>query len=156
MRVTGTWSRAEATAFLETTRVPIRIACRTPGGALWMVSLWYRSVNGSLQCATSSRADVVTYLEASPHVAFEVSTNRPPYRGVRGNGTAELRPDADKALLRSLLERYLGGTESRLAESLLDADREETAIEIEPARLYTWDFSDRMADVEPVPADQDG
>ena len=156
MRVTGAWSPAEATAFLETTRVPIRIACQTPSGALWLVSLWYRFADGSLQCATSSRADIVTYLAASPHVAFEVSTNRPPYRGVRGNGTAELRPDTDKDLLRSLVEQYLGGTESALAGSLLAPGRPETAIDIEPARLYTWDFSDRMADLDPVPPDADG
>lgn len=147
MRVTGVWSLTAAIDFLEETRVPVRLACRTSGQTLWMVSLWYRYSDGRLQCATASTADIVRYLEDDPHVAFEVSTNRPPYRGVRGNGTASLRPDRDRTLLRALLDRYLGGTDSTLAETLLDPDREETAIDIEPDRLYTWDFSDRMADV---------
>lgn len=156
MRVTGAWSPSEAAAFLEETRVPVRIACRTPSGSLWMVSLWYRYEDGRFRCATSSRADVVRYLEADPHVAFEISTNRPPYRGVRGNGTASFEPDTDQTLLRDLLDRYLGGTDSSLARTLLDPDREETAIAIAPDRIFTWDFTERMADVaERNPSDPD-
>lgn len=145
--VTGDWSRAEATAFLEDATVPIRLACRTPAGGLWMLSLWYRFVDGRFEMATSAEADVVRYLDADDGVAFEVSTNDPPYRGVRGAGTASVDTDEGKALLRALLERYLGGTDSSLAERLLGPHREEVRIVVDPARLYTWDFSDRMADV---------
>ena len=41
-----------------------------------------------------------------------------------------------------MLERYLGGTDSELAEILLAPGREEVRIEV--GRAYTWDFSDRM------------
>jgi hypothetical protein len=77
--------------------------------------------------------------------AFEISVNAPPYFGVRGAGAASVSPDEEKRLLRSLLERYLGGTDSTLAERLLRPEREEVHIRIEPERLYTWDFSDRMS-----------
>lgn len=97
-----------------------------------------------LECATSAEADVVSYLRETPEVSFEVSTNRPPYAGVRGRGEASIEPDPEKAVLRDLLERYLGGTDSELARTLLREDREEVTITIEPAVVYGWDFSDRM------------
>lgn len=142
----GAWSPDEATAYLEAATVPIRLACRTPGGGLWMLSLWYRYDDGAFHCATSAEADVVRYLEADQAVAFEVSDNDPPYRGVRGAGRASIEPDEDKALLEDLLTRYLGGTDTALAERLLAADRREVHIRIDPERCFTWDFSERMAD----------
>jgi hypothetical protein len=148
MRLTGAWSRAEADAFLTEQRVPIRLAVRTgpDGDGLWMLSLWYRWLpdRAVFECATNRRADVVGHLERHDGVAFEVSTNEPPYRGVRGAGTATIEPDRGQERLRDLLERYLGGTDSRLAEELLSPDREEVRIVVEPDRLYSWDFTERM------------
>jgi hypothetical protein len=66
--------------------------------------------------------------------------------GVRGSAEATLSPDEEKSLLRELISRYLGGTDSRLARRLLDADREEVRIRIEPTRAHTWDYSERMRD----------
>ena len=127
-----------------------------------MCSLWYRLENGDegesrgldsgdsddwrLRCATSATADVVSFLEGDPGVAFEISTNDPPYTGVRGRGTASIDHDSGTETLRALLERYLGDTESELARELLDDEREEVTITVEPAVVYGWDFSDRMAD----------
>jgi hypothetical protein len=146
VNVTGTWTRAEATSFLADATVPVRVACRTPEGGLWMLSLWFLPWDGSLWCATGADADVVRYLSHDDGVAFEVSTNDPPYRGVRGAGTTTVEADTDKSLLRALFDRYLGGTDNRLADRLLDDDRDEVRIRIDPSRLYTWDFADRMRD----------
>lgn len=151
MKRTGPWSVDETTRFLREATVPVRLACRTRDGGLWMLSLWYEWVDGDdgpeLCCATGADADVVRYLRADGGVAFEVSTNDPPYRGVRGRGTATVEPDEGKTLLRNLLERYLGGTDNELGEFLLDDDREEVRIRISPERLHSWDFTDRMRDV---------
>jgi nitroimidazol reductase NimA-like FMN-containing flavoprotein (pyridoxamine 5'-phosphate oxidase superfamily) len=146
MKLTGPWDRDAVDDFLTTT-VPVRLSCRTPGDHLWMLSLWYRWEDDALWCATGSEADVVRYLRASDEVAFEVSTNDPPYRGVRGRGHATLDEDEDKALLRSLLTRYLGGTDSALAQRLLDPSRDEVRIRIDPVRLHSWDYSGRMGNV---------
>ncbi|WP_336360044.1 pyridoxamine 5'-phosphate oxidase family protein [Haladaptatus sp. ZSTT2] len=144
--ISGAWSEAEIAAFLAETVVPVRLACTTPGGTLWMLSLWFQYEEGIFWCATGKDADVVRYLNSSPEVAFEVSTNDPPYRGVRGRGVATITPDTEKSLLTDLLVRYLGGTESSLARKLLSAAREEVRIEIVPEKLYSWDYSERMAD----------
>ncbi len=145
MKLTGAWTRAEIDDFLTVT-VPVRLSCRTPEEHLWMLSLWYLWEDDALWCATAESADVVRYLEHRDEVAFEVSTNDPPYRGVRGRGHATVDADEDKTLLRRLLQRYLGGTDSALATRLLDPDRDEVRIRIDPVRMHSWDYSARMGD----------
>ena len=146
MEIRGPLSRTEIDRFLETTTVPLRLSCHRPDGSLWMLSLWYRYRDGRLECATAADADVVAFLEADPHVAFEISTNEPPYRGVRGNGTATITPDPEKDVLSALLDRYLETTDTPLGRRLLAPDREEVRLEIDPDVVYGWDYSDRMAD----------
>ena len=150
MNPTGAWDRAETEEFLVETTVPVRLSCRRPAGDLWMLSLWFVYREDALWCATSAAADVVDYLAHDDRIAFEISTNEPPYKGVRGNGTTEITPDEDKQLLRSLLERYLGGTNSPLAKRLLSPQREEAQIRIDPQTVYTWDFTDSMRDAPPT------
>lgn len=151
----GEWSRAEAEAFLERALVPVRLGCHHTRGGLWMLSLWYRYRDGRIECATPLDADIVSFLDADDSVCFEISTNRPPYMGVRGNGTATVNTDGGEDVLRALVDQYLGGTDSELAGWLLRDDRTEAVLEIEPSRLYTWDFTPRMADIEDSPAAAD-
>jgi len=141
----GAWDADKTEAFLDSATVPLRLSCHATGESLWMLSLWFLYREDAFWCATSANADVVDYLAEDDHVAFEISTNDPPYKGVRGNGTASVEPDPEKTLLRELLRRYLGGTDSELADRLLSPEREEVTIRIDPDRLYTWDFTDRMA-----------
>lgn len=149
--VEGTWSRRELERFLDRALMPIRIGCHGAGG-LWMVSLWYRYHEGGFECATATDSDLAAFLRRDDAVCFEVSTNRPPYMGVRGNGTATVDSAGGTAVLQDLLERYLGGTDSELAGWLLREDREEVVIRIEPGRLYTWDFTPRMEDLAEAPS----
>lgn len=164
MDVRGSRSQDEIERFLTEQTVPVRVSCRTPSadrngesdtddarpelstGPLWMLSLWYRYEDGAIRCSTAESADVVRYLRRDPGVAFEISTNEPPYRGVRGNGTAEIDHDPDKELLRNLLDRYLGTTDSQLARRLLDEKRSEVTITIAPNVVYGWDYTDQMSD----------
>ncbi|MFB6151671.1 MAG: pyridoxamine 5'-phosphate oxidase family protein [Haloarculaceae archaeon] len=142
--VDGDWSVEETERFLRERTIPVRLACRTSAEGLWMLSLWYRYRDGCLECATGVDARVVRYLERDRGVAFEVSTNDIPYMGVRGSGTATVEPDEGKSTLRSLVERYLDGTDSDLAKWLLSPDRDEVRITIDVDRAYAWDFSSRM------------
>ncbi|MCU4741762.1 pyridoxamine 5'-phosphate oxidase family protein [Halobacteria archaeon AArc-m2/3/4] len=163
MDVRGALSETEIETLLEETVVPIRLACQTPAGTLWMLSLWFQYRDGVVQCATAADADIVSFLggeresrsddsdlDSGPdpdpnHVAFEVSTNEPPYRGVRGNGTVTIDADPEKEVLRALLERYLGTTESEFGRWLLRDERPEVTLTIDPAVVSGWDFTDRMA-----------
>lgn len=143
----GPWTRAETDEFLDAALVPVRLGCHNPAGGLWMLSLWYRYRDGQIQCATAKQADVVSFLRQNDEVCFEVSTNLPPYMGVRGAGRATVTDDGGKETLRDLVDRYLGTTEAEMAQRLLADDREEVTIAIEPTRLYTWDFTPRMESV---------
>lgn len=145
--IDGAWSREEMEAFLGEAVVPIRLGCHRPDGGLWMLSLWYEYRDGQFQCATAASADIIRFLRANSAVSFEVSTNTVPYMGVRGNGTAVVDAEGGTDLLRSLIERYLGTTDADLARWLLRDDREEVVITVDPDRLHTWDFSERMGDI---------
>ncbi|MEA5386726.1 hypothetical protein VB779_06340 [Haloarculaceae archaeon H-GB11] len=48
-------------------------------------------------------------------------------------------------MLESLIVRYLGDTDSSLATWLLEDEREEVRIRIQPEVVYSWDYSDRMS-----------
>jgi len=144
--VEGVWTREQLERFLEETLVPLRLGCHRTDGHLWTVALWYRYGDGQFQCATGAGSALVRFLRANGAVSFDVSTNAPPYMGVRGNGTVSIEPDEEKECLRSLLERYLGGADNDLGSMLLSGDREEVVLTIQPDRLYTWDFTDRMRD----------
>ncbi|MFB6228541.1 MAG: hypothetical protein ABEH88_08270 [Halobacteriales archaeon] len=125
------------------------------------------------RCATGTNADVVRFLEADPAVAFEVSANEPPYKGVRSRGMATITPDEGKSVLRALIERYLGDTDIRVDRTvdrislhrtrrisirtsvdpytppgprLLGAERTEVTITIDPERVHSWDFTTRMSE----------
>ncbi|WP_148414983.1 pyridoxamine 5'-phosphate oxidase family protein [Haloferax sp. KTX1] len=147
---TGPWPRDRVDDFLADATVPVRLSCRTPADDLWMLSLWYEwdPEAAELRCATAADADVVRFLRARDDVAFEISTNDPPYRGVRGRGTATVEPDAEKDVLRRLIARYLGDTDSELAKRLLSPERDEVVIRIRPARVHTWDYAARMKETK--------
>lgn len=151
--VDGVWSQSETETFLDAAIIPLRLGCHNPAGGLWMLSLWYRFHEGRIQCATSKQADVVSFLRRNDEVCFEVSTNSPPYMGVRGAGTANITEDGAKDVLRTLVDQYLGTREAEMAQWLLSDDREEVAITIDPSRLHTWDYTPRMQTlVEESPA----
>ena len=144
MRHKGPWSTDQIQAFLRDVRIPLRIACNGASGSPVLASLWFLPEGGKLWCATQRGSSVVSLLGPDPRCAFEVSVETPPYRGVRGTGVATLHDDRGEEILRVLLERYLGGTDSKLASLLLARVDRETAIAIEPQTLVSWDYQERM------------
>lgn len=143
----GAWTAAEVADFLQEVTIPIRIATRRSDGSLWPVTVWYRYRDGVFECATHARADLVTIMRNEPAVGIDVSTNDVPYRGIRGTGTATITADGGQEVLDDLVHRYLGGTDTELAERLLSDEREEVVIRIDPDEIFSWDYSERMRDV---------
>jgi nitroimidazol reductase NimA-like FMN-containing flavoprotein (pyridoxamine 5'-phosphate oxidase superfamily) len=142
--VSGPWDRDRVTAWLEQARIPVRLAVLATRGPL-VVSLWYRFDGEALWCATRDTADVVAHVRGDPRVGIEVAGDLPPYRGVRGTGRVELRPDAGVDTLEALLARYLDARNAVLADQLRTAARRgEVALRITALRLTSWDFSGRM------------
>jgi len=140
----GPWDAPTVSAFLDRTRVPMRLACNGATGHPVLVSLWFVPIGDHLWCATQASAHVVEHLTRDPRCAFEVAEDSIPYRGVRGQALARLDPGRGESILRLSIERYLDDAQSQLAEWLLSRADREMAIEIEPRNLVSWDFSARM------------
>jgi hypothetical protein len=109
-----------------------------------LASLWYVPLEGRLWCATQKTASVSSLLARDPRCAFEVADDRPPYRGVRGKALARLDDSRGEEILRVVIARYLGESESRLSRWLLARVENETAVAIEPQTLLSWDYTGRM------------
>ncbi len=143
----GPWSLPEIELFLQDTRFPLRLACTSRDGYPRVVSVWYAWREGALLGVSHRKSALVRLLEQDPRVGFEVSPNDPPYHGVRGQGRATLTPLGEHDVLETLLERYLGQQESRVGNWLLARKEEEVLITVHPERLFSWDYRQRMADV---------
>jgi len=143
MKLMGVWSDNEARNYLEQAIIPIRLAVQNKRGPL-ALSLWFIPIEGALWCATSGSAGLIDYLRAEPRCGFEVAADQPPYRGVRGQGVANLHPKDGASILLRLLDRYGIAPGSPLARNLLLRSDQEIAIAIEPATMTSWDFTVRM------------
>jgi len=144
MKRSGPWSHEQVASFLAKTRIPLRLSCNGASGHPLLASLWYLPQDGRLWCATQRSARIAELLERDPRCAFEVAPDAPPYRGVRGRGLATLEPGRGEAVLEALIARYLEDPHSEFAAWLRSRADRETAIAIEPQRMTSWDFSERM------------
>ncbi len=130
--------------FLKDSRIPLRLSGVTKSGWPFLLSLWYIYSDDKIYLATIESAKVVTYLSNNPKCAFEISSENPPYCGIRGQASAKIIDSRGDEILEALLNRYLGGTNNPLAQNLMNRSVKEVAIELTPINMYQWDFSTRM------------
>jgi nitroimidazol reductase NimA-like FMN-containing flavoprotein (pyridoxamine 5'-phosphate oxidase superfamily) len=133
-------------SLLPDSKIPIRIAFIKPNGTPSVISLWFEQINGKIYCATQKSAKIVSYLENNSACGFEIATDKPPYKGIRGEGTVKITDDGNK-ILNILIDKYLGNKESTLSKYLKTNSNTEVAIEITPQKIYSYDYSKRMKDV---------
>jgi nitroimidazol reductase NimA-like FMN-containing flavoprotein (pyridoxamine 5'-phosphate oxidase superfamily) len=141
----GPWCASQVFAHLAGATLPLRLATASGRGGPLVASLWFLFDEGALWCATQAKARLAEVLWEEPRCAFEVAGDAPPYRGVRGQGRAELLPERGGEILARLIDRYLGRRDGPLAGWLLGRAGAEVAIRIEPRRLSSFDYTARMA-----------
>lgn len=146
IRRTGPWTESRIREFLAEARIPMRLAANTGSGFPVILSLWFLPEDDELLAAVHRDARIAKRLKADPRCAFEIAPNEPPYWGVRGRATASLEPEGASALLRRLLDRYLGSADSSLGQFLLARAEEELVVRLRPSRIASWDYSGRMQD----------
>ena len=141
----GPWDKTEIDSFLQHSTFPLRLACVGEDGFPRVVSVWYVFDGQHFRCVSHRSSQLIGLLEGNDRVGFELAPNEPPYHGVRGQGTVQLSSAADGEVLRTMLQRYLGDTESKLASWLLSRVEDEILITIAPIRLFSWDYRERMS-----------
>jgi nitroimidazol reductase NimA-like FMN-containing flavoprotein (pyridoxamine 5'-phosphate oxidase superfamily) len=124
--------------------VPLRLACLTSSGWPMIVSLWFTFLNNRFYCATQENAKIITYLKKDRRCAFDISTENPPYRGIRGQGKIKIHKDRSTEILEIVIQKYLQDKYNNLREYLLKNKENEVAIEIIPIKTFYWDYTDRM------------
>jgi hypothetical protein len=143
--VRGPWSADQVAAFLAGSVIPVRLGVDAgPGGPL-VLSVWFLPDGLELVGATRPTSTLVRCLLRRPECGFEVAGDTPPYHGVRGRARVELDPVGGAGTLDRLLERYLGGVDSPLAERLRADAADEVGFRLRPVSLTSWDYRDRMA-----------
>lgn len=145
LRPDSAYSLEQVESFLAGAVIPLRLACHGQGGFPLVASHWFLYGDGELCCAVHQGAVVAQLVAKNPHVGFEIAADTPPYRGVRGAGTATLSADGAYSLLEQLLTRYLSRTDTSLGQWLLSRADSEWVLRIRPAWLTSWDYSKRMA-----------
>ena len=133
--------------FIPDIKIPIRIAFMESADLPSVISLWYVCNDGKIYCATQKTAKIVSYLQKSPACGFEIAADKPPYKGMRGRGTARILNETGAYVLDLLIDKYLGEKESTLSKFLRSNSKTEVAIEITPQKIFRYDYSERMEGV---------
>ncbi len=130
--------------FIPDSKIPIRIAFMKSPTVPAVISLWYICNNDKIYCATQKTAKIVSYLKKNSTCGFEIAGDKPPYKGVRGEGTIQILNETGPYVLDLLIEKYLGEKESKLSKFLRNNSKTEVAIEITPQKIFDYDYSKRM------------
>ena len=145
IRKSSAWDKPTIDAFLRSTVIPVRLACSDAKGVPLICSLWYLYDDQLIWCATQQSAAIIRLLGEQQQCGFEIAPEAMPYRGVRGQAKVTLLPDEGEAVLRRLIDRYLGEPDSDFANWLIKRADAEVAIKIQPDWLTSWDFGNRMS-----------
>ena len=134
----------EIDKFISDSKIPIRIAFMKSTNSPSVISLWYVCRDGKIYCAAQKTAKIISYLKKNPMCGFEIAADKPPYKGMRGEGNARILNETGAHVLDLLMKKYLGEKESRLSKLLRDNSKTEVAIEITPQRIFHYDYTKRM------------
>ena len=140
------WSELEVTEFLRSSTIPMRIATNTQSYPT-LCSVWYLFDEklGELLCVSHQKSKLVLDITASKKCSFEIAPNEPPYFGVRGKAVVTLSKENVLDTLTTVMSRYLGGTDSRLAKWLIGRSDEEYVLRLTPVQITSWDYRERMS-----------
>lgn len=83
-------------------------------------------------------------MKNNPACSFEIAGDYPPYKGIRGDGTAVILDEKGESVLLALIDKYLGKKESNLSNFLKKNSKTEVAIQINPKKIHNYDYSKRM------------
>jgi PPOX class probable F420-dependent enzyme len=142
-------TREEAERFLES-KLNLQIATIDEKGEPNIQPVWfyYDKDEGKLLVLTSKVAKKTQNLSNRPTIYFSIDDENPPYKGVKGKGTAAvvedpnlIAPQAEKISMK-----YLGTLDHPAAKEMADRSKngEGVLVKISPKFFSTWDFGKRQ------------
>lgn len=107
--------------------------------------VWYYFDNGRIYFETGKNSKKVRNIRKRNNTYFCIDETNPPYKGVRGKGTAIISEDISRniPIAEKIMIKYTGSLNNTMAKFLLDSIKrgESIIIEIIPHYYATWDHS---------------
>jgi general stress protein 26 len=109
------------------------------------VGYYYDPSNNKFYLLTGRESKKVNNLKSNETAYFCVDDPNPPYKGVRGKGSAKIQEDVNFniSVWEKIMVRYLGNLEDPMALAVRDELKkgESIVLEISPRYFSTWDYS---------------
>jgi nitroimidazol reductase NimA-like FMN-containing flavoprotein (pyridoxamine 5'-phosphate oxidase superfamily) len=138
-------SREEAERFLES-KLNLQIATIDEKGEPNIQPVWfyYDKEEGKLLILTSKLAKKTQNLINRPTIYFSIDDENPPYKGVKGKGSAIIVEEPNRIVPQAekISMKYLGTLDHPVAREMADRSKngEGVLVEIIPKFFSTWDF----------------
>jgi PPOX class probable F420-dependent enzyme len=142
-------TREEAERFLES-KLNLQIATIDEKGEPNIQPVWfyYDKDEGKLLVLTSKVAKKTQNLSNRPNIYFSIDDENPPYKGVKGKGTAAVVEDPNLIVPQAekISMKYLGTLDHPAAKEMADRSKngEGVLVKISPKFFSTWDFGKRQ------------
>lgn len=105
--------------------------------------VWYYFDNGRIYFETGKNSKKVRNIRKRNNIYFCIDETNPPYKGVRGKGTAVISEDIsiNVPIAEKIIIKYTGSLDNNMAKFLMDTIKrgESVIIEIIPHFYATWD-----------------
>ena len=110
-------------------------------------SVWFEYLDEKLVIVSHEDSKLAKTLLRQRKCGFEIATNDPPYKGVRGKADVVAEAEGSGDTLRRVIQRYLGGTNQKLASWLLSRVEHEVKFTLHPTWVTSWDYGERMEQI---------
>ncbi|MGH9985659.1 MAG: pyridoxamine 5'-phosphate oxidase family protein [Nitrososphaeraceae archaeon] len=108
------------------------------------VGYYYDHPNNRFYVLTGRESKKTHNLRKNEMVYFCIDDPNPPYKGVRGKGSARIKEDVDFniSIMEKTIPRYSGKLEDPTSQVLLEELKkgEAVVLEISPTYFSTWDY----------------
>lgn len=108
------------------------------------VGYYFDQSNNKFYILTGKESKKTSNLKKNQMVYFCIDDPNPPYKGVRGKGTARIQEDVNfnLGIWEKIMTRYLGNLQDPMAIALKDELKKGDSIilEISPKYFSTWDY----------------
>ncbi|MDG6985433.1 MAG: pyridoxamine 5'-phosphate oxidase family protein [Nitrososphaerota archaeon] len=146
-------SEHDARRFLESSRSTLLLGTLNSDGSPMIHPVWYHfdSATTKLYFYTEPALKKAANIRRNKSVYFDVDSDRWPYKGVKGKGTAKLVVSKAKSysIASKILRRYVK-KDKPLIEFALDKVKKGgyVVFEITPAYFTSWDYGKLVAESE--------